>query len=71
LCSALEVAEHREREAIRGYREFAASCDYPEVRGLLEQLILDREKALAALHDKREALAVTFEMVERINESFG
>ena len=31
LCTALEVAEHREQEAIREYRKFAGGCDYPDV----------------------------------------
>lgn len=71
LCNALEVAEHREREAIREYREYAASCDYPDVREILQQLIGDRERALAQLQEKKAMLAAKFEMIDRINESFG
>ncbi len=71
LCNALEVAEHRERETIQEYREYAASCDYPDVREILQQLIGDREKALAQLQEKRAVLTAKFEMIDRINESFG
>ncbi len=46
LCNALQVAEHREQEAIREYRTYASQCDYADVRTLLEDLIRDREKAL-------------------------
>ncbi|HEX7572102.1 MAG TPA: hypothetical protein VF514_03345 [Bacteroidota bacterium] len=70
LCAALEVAEHREQEAIREYRKFAGGCDYPDVRQILEELIRDREKALAVLREKREILTVKFNAIDRINDSF-
>ncbi len=70
LCNALQVAEHRELEAINEYREYAAQCDYPDVKGLLEELIRSREQALRVLRQKREALEVRFAMIDRINDSF-
>jgi rubrerythrin len=70
LCAALEVAEHREQEAIREYRKFAGGCDYPDVRQILEELVRDREKALAVLREKREILTVKFNAIDRINDSF-
>ena len=70
LCAALEVAEHREQEAIREYRQFAAGCDYPDVRQILEELVRDRERALAVLREKREILTVKFNAIDRINDSF-
>jgi rubrerythrin len=70
LCAALEVAEHRDQEAIREYRKFAGGCDYPDVRQILEELIRDREKALAVLREKREILTVKFDAIDRINDSF-
>ena len=70
LCNALQVAEHREQEAITEYREYAAQCDYPDVRELLEELIRSREQAARVLRQKREALEVRFAMIDRINDSF-
>jgi rubrerythrin len=70
LCNALQVAEHREQEAIKEYREYAQQCDYPDVKELLEELIRSREQALQALRQKREALEVRFAMIDRINDSF-
>ena len=70
LCNALQVAEVREQEAIKEYREYAAQCDYPDVKALLEELIRSREQALLALREKREALEVRFAMIDRINDSF-
>ena len=70
LCNALQVAEHHEQQAINEYREYAAQCDYPDVKELLEQLIQSREQALRVLRQKREALEVRFAMIDRINDSF-
>lgn len=71
LCNALTVAEHREEEAIREYREYAAGCDYPEVRDVLETLVKEREKMLKLLREQRAVLEVKFATLDRINESFG
>jgi len=70
LCSALEVAEHREQEAVREYRKYAAGCDYPDVRLILEEMARDRERALSRLRELKEILAVKFNAIDRINESF-
>ncbi len=70
LCNALEVADHREQEAIKEYKQYAASCDYPDVREVLETLIREREQGLALLRQKREILTVKFNIIDKINESF-
>jgi hypothetical protein len=70
LCSALEIAEHREDEALKEYRKFRDTCDYPDVRDLLGELILDRERALRLLRERRLALDAKFETLDDITESF-
>jgi len=70
LCNALEVAEHRERESINQYRDFAAQCDYPDVRILLEELIGERERGLQLLKEKREFLLMKFNALDDIRDSF-
>ena len=70
LCNAIEVAEHREQETIKEYKGYAAQCDYPDVRELLEELVRDRERALHLLRQKRGELQVRFAMIDKINESF-
>jgi len=70
LCSALEVAEHRELETIAQYRQYAQGCEYPDVRELLDTLIADRERSVRLLQEKRESLNVRFTAVDRINDSF-
>lgn len=70
LCAALNAAEHREEQAIAEYRHFAAECDYPEVKELLDSLIADRERMLAMLKEKRDILVEKFNVIDRINDSF-
>ena len=70
LCAALEVAERKEREALSMYREYATGCDYPEVRDILQQLVHERERAVADLREKRLALEVKFSTLQDINDSF-
>lgn len=70
LCTALEVAERRELGAIQEYRSFAATCDYPDVRQLLEQLIGHREEGLRLLRATREMLGGRFDTLDDITESF-
>jgi rubrerythrin len=70
LCNALEVAEHREKEAIKEYRRFAENCDYPDVRVLLEDLVKDREHSVQLLQEKRSMLAAKFDAIDRITDSF-
>ena len=70
LCNALSAAEHREEEAITEYRQYAASCDYPEVKEVLEALIAERATSLRQLQEKRQVLTAKFAMIDNINESF-
>ena len=70
LCQALELAEHREEQALQEYRRFAGTCDYPDVRLILEDLIRERERALGLLREKRKVLTARFNMIDNINESF-
>ncbi len=70
LCNALDVMERREQEAIALYRQYAAECDYPDVKELLDALIADRERGLHLLREKRETLTAKFAVTDRINDSF-
>jgi rubrerythrin len=70
LCNALEVAEHREREAIKEYSRFAEHCDYPDIRVLLNDIIKDREHSLTLLTEKRLMLQAKFDTLDNITDSF-
>ncbi len=70
LCNALEIAEHREKEAIKEYNRFAERCDYPDVRVLLQDIIKDREHSLKLLQEKRAMLVAKFDTLDNIADSF-
>jgi hypothetical protein len=70
LCSALEAADHRERQAIAEYRRFQEECDYPDIRSILAELIRNREETLTFLGEKRAALKAKFDTLDEITESF-
>lgn len=70
LCRALELAEKKEREAAEEYRQFAATCDYPDVRALLEELIGHREEGLRLLRTTRSMLSGRFDTLDDITDSF-
>ncbi len=70
LCQALEVAEHREEQALQEYRQFVSTCDYPDVKAILEELVRERERALVMLREQRKVLTARFNMIDNINESF-
>jgi rubrerythrin len=70
LCQALEVAEHREEQALQEYRQFVGTCDYPDVKRILEELVRERERTLALLREQRKVLTARFNMIDNINESF-
>jgi rubrerythrin len=70
LCNALAVAEHREEEAIKEYKRFAQNCDYPDVRELLDDMIKDRQHSLTLLREKRALIAVKFDTLDNISDSF-
>jgi rubrerythrin len=70
LCGALSAAQHREEEALQLYRSYAAECDYPDVRDMLNDLIASREAAIAMLARKREELNARFDALDGINSQF-
>lgn len=70
LCNALVVAERHEEEMLGEYRKFAAECDYPDVRTILEELIANGERAVGMLREKREMLKARFETIDCIGDSF-
>jgi rubrerythrin len=70
LCDALEVAEQRERQTIKEYQQYAADCDYPDVRALLQTLITHREQGLRLLLEAKDGLSVKFNTLDSIRDSF-
>lgn len=70
LCTALAVAEQHEAQAIAEYREYAAQCDYPDIRNILEVMAAERQRMLTFLREQRSILETKFATMEDINDSF-
>jgi hypothetical protein len=70
LCAALEIAERREMESLAEYKKFHETCDYLDVRELLEELIRERQQALDLLREKRSMLESRFETLDNITEAY-
>jgi rubrerythrin len=70
LCNALVVAELHEQQAIAEYREYAAQCDYPEIRTILETMAGERQRMLGFLREQRSILEAKFATMEGVNDSF-
>lgn len=70
LCNALTIAEHRELSAIKEYQTFLDQCNYPDVQGILRELIAQHQKTLGMLQGKRAELTEKFNILDNINENF-
>ncbi len=70
LCTALEIATLREKEAILQYDSLRDECTYPDVKVLLTELILHRQKSIRLLEDVKALLRSKFEVLEQIQSGF-
>ena len=69
-CQALDVALQREKEAILLYGQFRDECEYPDVKAMLNNLILRQQKTLHMIEDTMQTLHSRFEVLDQIQESF-
>ncbi|MBS4027781.1 MAG: hypothetical protein KGZ58_03995 [Ignavibacteriales bacterium] len=69
-CNALDIALNHERQAILEYAAFRDECNYPDVRAMLNELILRQEKTLRLLEETKAALHARFEVLDQVQESF-
>lgn len=70
LCNALEVAMKEEKEAILKYAYFRDECSYPDVKLMLNELILQRQKSIDLLSKTRTLLQEKFDVLDQIREGF-
>ncbi|MBM4166161.1 MAG: hypothetical protein FJ218_04475 [Ignavibacteria bacterium] len=70
VCNALERALMREKEAILEYAAFRDECTYPDVKAMLNELILRQEKTLDLLEKTKAELSAKFEVLDQIQEGF-
>ena len=70
VCSALNAALAQEREAILTYGALRDQCTYPEVKIMLNQLILDRKKTIELIETTSESIRSRFATLHDVQESF-
>lgn len=66
FCNALEIATLREKEAILQYDSLRDECDYPDVKAILNELIIQRQKTIRLLDEAKLMLKSKFEIIDQI-----
>jgi len=70
LCNALEIALLREKEAILQYDSLRDECSYPDVKAILNEIILQRQKSIRLLEEAKVLMKSKFDTLGQIQESF-
>ncbi len=70
FCTALETAMQREKDAILQYGALRDQCDYPDVKILLNELILQRQRSIGLLVETKTLIRSKFEVLDQVREGF-
>lgn len=70
LCTAMELALLREKEAILQYDALRDECAYPDVKVILTELILHRQKSIRMLEEAKALLNSRFAILDEVREGF-
>jgi rubrerythrin len=70
LCKALEIASMNERTAILHYADLRDSCTYPEVKTMLNDLIIEKKKAIELLEKTKELVRGKFGVLDQIRDGY-
>jgi len=70
FCTAMEIATLREKEAILQYDALRDECDYPDVKAILNELILQRQKSIRLLEEAKLLTKSKFEILDQIQDGF-
>ena len=70
FCNALEIALLREKEAILQYDTLRDDCSYPDVKAILNELILQRQKSIRLLDEAKILMKSKFDTLGQIQDSF-
>ena len=69
-CNAVEIAANQEKEAILHYAALRDECTYPDVKMLLNELIIHRQKSIRLLDELAVRLKERFEVLDQIQDGF-
>jgi len=70
FCTALELAALHEKEAILQYDTLRDECEYPDVKAMLNELIIQREKSIRLLEETKRVMKSKFEILNQIQSGY-
>ena len=70
LCTALELASATEKNAILQYAALRDECNYPDVKTILNELILAKRRSIDLLEKTKELVKSKFEVLDQVRDSF-
>lgn len=70
VCTAIEIAAINEKNAILQYATLRDQCTYPDVKAMLNELIIDKKRSIELLDRTKELMKSKFEVIEQIREGF-
>jgi hypothetical protein len=70
LCASLEIATKMEKDFILEYGMLRDACTYPDVKVILNEMIIRHQKAIQLLEETKIMLKRRFEVLDQIQEGF-
>lgn len=70
LCTAIEFAMTYEKRAILQYVSIRNVCTEPDVKLMLYELIIQKQKSIELLQKTQAALTSKFEVLDQVREGF-
>lgn len=69
-CTAVETALQAERQQILRYSDLRDQCVYPDVKVMLNELVIRKEKMIRFLENIKAELAEKFHVMDQIRDGF-
>lgn len=70
LCTGIELAMTYEKRAILQYASIRNVCTEPEVKNMLNALIIQKQKSIELLERTQALLRSKFEVLDQIRDGF-
>ena len=70
LCTPLEIALLKEKEAMLRYDALRDDCPYPEVKQVMNEILLHHQRTIRMLEEARLRLHERFAVLEQIQDEY-
>jgi rubrerythrin len=70
LCTAIEAVTADEKKAILLYAALRDMCVYPDVKTMLNELILQKKNSIELLEKTKAQMKAKFEILDQIRSGF-